>query len=604
MTALNINIEKITNTIIERSKTTRGEYLSRMHKAEAKGIVRDAFSCSNMAHACAAASLKEKVLYTQDKAPNLGIITAYNDMLSAHQPYQHFPDYIKKIALRNGATAQVASGVPAMCDGVTQSEVGMELSLFSRDIIAMAAAVGLSHQCYDAAIFLGICDKIIPGLTIASATFGHIPAIMLPAGPMPSGISNEEKATVRQQFAEKKISSDALLRSEMKSYHSPGTCTFYGTANTNQLMMEMLGLHLPGASFINPYTPLRDALTQHGVKRAIEMRIDGKNYLPAYQILTEKNFVNALVGLLASGGSTNLIIHTTAMARAAGIIIDIQDYADLSKVVPLINRTYPNGVVDINGFHAAGGMALFVRELLSAGLLHQDVKTVSGGDMREYVKTPVLDENGVLEWQDIDKESKNPEVIATAKKPFSPMGGLEVLKGNVGRAVIKISAIKPEQYVIEAPAKVFHTQEAVKQAFEAGELNQDFICVVRFQGAKANGMPELHGLTPILGSLQSKGYKVALVTDGRMSGASGKVPAAIHLSPEALAGGNIAKIEDGDIIKLDANAGTLTVLADDFESRQPVTIDLSDNEFGCGRELFQLFRDNAGSAEQGASIFN
>ena len=602
MSDVNVNIQKITDKIIERSRGARENYLERMDKAEKKGVVRDAFSCSNMAHACAAASVKEKLLYTKKHVPNLGIITAYNDMLSAHQPYQHFPDMIKQSALKLGATAQVASGVPAMCDGVTQSEVGMELSLFSRDVIALAATVGLSHQCFDASIYLGICDKIIPGLTIAAATFGHLPAIMLPAGPMPSGISNEEKADVRQKFAEGSIGKDELLSSEMKSYHSPGTCTFYGTANTNQLMMEIMGLHLPGASFINPYTPLRDALTDYGVKRAVEMSIMSDGYLPVYKILNEKAIVNGLVGLISSGGSTNLIIHIIAMARAAGVVLDIQDLADLSKVVPLLNRTYPNGTVDINGFQHSGGMAVLIRELLSKGLLHADVETVFGSDLTAYTKTPVLVDKE-LEWQDIDKESKNLNVIASANKPFTETGGLEVLDGNVGRSVIKVSALKPEQYIVKAPAKVFHTQEAVKEAYLAGDLNEDFICVVRYQGAKANGIPELHGLTPILSSVQSKGFKVALVTDGRMSGASGKIPAAIHMSPEALDGGNIAKIQDGDMLELNAVDGTLKVIADGFEARNIEPVDLTDNESGCGRELFNIFRNNVSSTESGATIF-
>lgn len=603
MTQMNTVVDAVTERIIKRSAPSRDAYLGRMRDEMDANVTRARLSCGNLAHACAANTNDEKQRYIGNDAPNIGIVTAYNDMLSAHQPFQHFPDLIKQQALADGATAQVAGGVPAMCDGITQGQRGMELSLFSRDVIAMSAAVALSHQCFDAVIYLGVCDKIIPGLTIAAGTFGHLPSIMLPAGPMPSGLPNQEKALVRQRFAAGEASKDELLRAEMSSYHSPGTCTFYGTANNNQLIMEVMGLHLPGASFVNPNTPLREALTRAGVSRALKLVNGQTEFTPACEILAEKNFVNALVALLASGGSTNLVIHLVAMARSAGIVIDIEDFAELSSVVPTLCRIYPNGSADVNHFQHAGGLPVFIRELLDAGLLHNDVKTVVGDSLEDYLQVPVL-EDGVLNWRESEtKTSTDTGVLASVQSPFSATGGLVMLDGNIGRSVFKASALQDDQLTLTAPAKVFHSQEAVKAAFEAGELNGDYICVVRFQGPRANGMPELHGLTPVLSALQAKGHQVALVTDGRMSGASGKVPAAIHVSPEALLGGAIAKIRDGDTITINAHTGELTVDAEGFAERETVTADLSKEQTGCGRDLFAVFRDNAALVADGASPF-
>ena len=603
MKKLNDSIAQVTQRIMRRSKESRDDYMQRMRLAIDNGVQRSNLTCGNMAHACAAASVKEKLLYTAGQAQNIGIITAYNDMLSAHQPFHRFPELIKETANSFGATAQVAGGVPAMCDGVTQGQSGMELSLFSRDVIAMSAAVALSHQCFDSVVYLGVCDKIIPGLTIAAASFGHLPSMMLPAGPMPSGLPNEEKASVRQKHAAGEVGKDELLKAEMTSYHSPGTCTFYGTANTNQLIMEIMGLHLPGASFVNPNTPLRDALTRYGIERSLQITHGQKDFTPACEILSVKNFVNGLIGLLASGGSTNLVIHLVAMARAAGIIIDLQDFSDLSAAVPMISRVYPNGWADVNTFQEAGGMSVFIAELLNAGLLHNDVKTVVGDQLFDYTLVPQLGEDDQLTWADGPTISSNTEVLAPVARAFSATGGLVLLDGNLGRSVIKTSSLKAEQMRIRAPSRVFYTQEQVKQAFQKGELDKDFICVVRFQGPKANGMPELHGLTPILATVQSRGYQVALVTDGRMSGASGKIPAAIHISPEACAGGSIGKIHDGDMILLDANTGELNVEVDDFEQRDIASVDLSESQTGCGRELFSRFRESVGFAEDGGSVF-
>ncbi len=603
MTTLHSMIEQVTRRIIKRSQSTRGDYLERMHAAMDAGVQRSHLTCGNMAHACAAASVKEKLLYAKDHAKNVGIITAYNDMLSAHQPFDVFPELIKQVALESGATAQVASGVPAMCDGVTQGQSGMELSLFSRDVIAMAASVGLSHQCFDTVVYLGVCDKIIPGLTIAAATFGHLPAMMLPAGPMPSGLPNEEKASVRQKHAAGEASQKELLQAEMSSYHSPGTCTFYGTANTNQLIMEMMGLHLPGGSFVNPNTDLREALTRFGIQRSLKLTHGEDSYTPACEILTEKSFVNGLVGLLASGGSTNLVIHMVAMARAAGIIIDLQDFSDLSAVVPTISQVYPNGWADVNSFQQAGGMPVFIAELLKGGYLHEDVTTVMGKGLSSYTLTPELNEEGELNWVQKSLESSQKDVLASVGEPFSATGGLVLLEGNIGRAVIKTSALKPNQSIIKAPAKVFHSQEQVKEAFAEGKLDEDFVCVVSFQGPRANGMPELHGLTPILSTVQARGFQVALVTDGRMSGASGKIPAAIHVSPEASAGGPIGKIHDGDIIEVNITTGELRVETENFLDRTDAVVDLSRYQKGCGRELFAGFRERVGLAEDGGSVF-
>lgn len=597
---LNPQIEDVTARIIARSKQARTTYLSRMRQAADEGPKRGHLTCGNQAHAYAAMGGDKDALIAE-QAPNIGIISAYNDMLSAHQPFKDFPDLIKATARANGGTAQVAGGVPAMCDGVTQGQVGMELSLFSRDVIALAAGVGLSHNTFDAAVYLGVCDKIVPGLIIAAATFGYLPSIFLPAGPMQSGLPNDEKAKVRQQFAAGEVGRDKLMEAEMASYHSPGTCTFYGTANSNQMLMEFMGLHLPGASFVNPGTPMRDALTAYGTKRALEITNLGNDYTPVCDVLDEKAFVNGLVGLMATGGSTNLVIHIIAMARAAGVILDLQDLADISDATPLMARVYPNGLADVNHFHAAGGLTYMIGELLDAGLLHPDTRTVMGDGLGLYARDPKL-KDGTLTWEDAPRATQNDRILRPASDPFASEGGLKQLQGNLGRGVIKVSAVAPERHVIEAPARVFQTQEQVKAASKAGEFTSDTIIVVRFQGPKANGMPELHGLTPILANLQDKGHKVALVTDGRMSGASGKVPSAIHVSPEAVDGGLIAKLQDGDVIRLDATSGTLEVLTPDVQSRAAATPDLGDNSHGIGRELFSIFRQTAGTSDTGAGV--
>ena len=524
-------------------------------------------------------------------------------MLSAHQPFEGFPALIREAARQAGGTAQVAGGVPAMCDGVTQGQPGMELSLFSRDVIALAAGVALSHNCFDAAIFLGVCDKIVPGLAIAAATFGHIPAIFAPAGPMTSGLPNDEKAAVRQRFARGEIGRDELMAAEMASYHGAGTCTFYGTANSNQMLMEFMGLHLPGASFVNPGTPLREALTRAAARRALEITATGNSYTPVSAVLDERAFVNGMVGLHATGGSTNLTLHLVAMARAAGVLIDWSDMAELSAVTPLMARVYPNGLADVNHFHAAGGLGFMIGELLEAGLLHGDVRTVAGDGLARYTLEPVLGDDG-LAWREGAHTSLNDRILRPAADPFQRTGGLAVLCGNLGQAVIKTSAVKPAHHVIEAPARVFQDQEEIKAAFRNGELERDFICVLRFQGPQANGMPELHSLTPVLSVLQDRGFRVALLTDGRMSGASGKVPAAIHVTPEAAVGGAIARVRDGDMLRLDAAAGRLDVLGDpaEFAGRAPAQADLSANACGIGRELFAAFRRNVGPAETGAAV--
>ncbi len=516
------------------------------------------------------------------------MITAYNDMLSAHQPYETFPPIIREAAREAGGIAQVAGGVPAMCDGVTQGQPGMELSLFSRDAIAMAAGIGLSHNMFDAAVFLGICDKIVPGLVIAALSFGHLPSVFIPAGPMTTGLPNDEKSRIRQLYAEGKVGRAELLEAESKSYHGPGTCTFYGTANSNQMLMEIMGFHMPGASFVNPGTPLREALTREAAKRALAITALGNEFTPAGEMIDERSIVNGVVGLHATGGSTNHTLHLVAMARAAGILLSWQDISELSDVVPLLARVYPNGLADVNHFHAAGGMGFLIKQLLKTGMVHDDVRTVFGHGLEAYTVEAKLDVNGQVTREAIPDQSGDPKVLASIETPFQSNGGLKMLKGNLGKAVIKISAVKPERHIIEAPAIVFHDQQALQDAFKRGELNRDFVAVVRFQGPKANGMPELHRLTPPLGVLQDRGFKVALVTDGRMSGASGKVPAAIHITPEASDGGPIAKIKDGDMIRLDAVAGTLEVLVDaaEFAARTAIVIDLSDNEFGMGRELF------------------
>ena len=597
---LDPRIAAVTDRIRARSETSRRNYLDQMAHAAASGPRRAHISCSNQAHTYAAMGADKDTLVA-DKAPNIGIVTAYNDMLSAHAPYEHYPQMIKDVARRNGATAQVAGGVPAMCDGVTQGQTGMELSLFSRDVIALSAGVALSHNVFDAAIYLGVCDKIVPGLVMAAATFGYIPAVFLPAGPMTSGIPNDEKAKVRQRFATGAATRAELMAAEMAAYHGLGTCTFYGTANTNQMLMEFMGLHLPGASFVNPGTDLRDALTIAGAERALQITALGNDFRPASEILDERAFVNGIVGLMATGGSTNLVLHLPAMARAAGIQLDLQDFSDLSELIPLMAKVYPNGLADVNHFHAAGGLGFLIGELLNAGLLHDDVSTIAGDGLERYTQEPRLTD-GKVTWVDGTKQSLNEKIVRPISNPFHKHGGLTQLRGNLGRGVIKTSAVAEERHIIEAPARVFHTQEAVKEAFQRGEFTGDTIVVVRYQGPKANGMPELHSLTPTLAVLQDRGLKVALVTDGRMSGASGKVPAAIHVSPEAADGGAIALIRDGDMIRLDATKGTLDLLGVDFANRSKAPADLMGNGNGVGRELFEVFRRNVGQASEGAAV--
>ncbi|MCF3639537.1 phosphogluconate dehydratase [Rhizobium sp. TRM95111] len=597
-------IQAITHRIVERSKPFREPYLDRVRKAAAKGVQRSVLSCGNLAHGFAVCSPAEKTALAGDRVPNLGIITAYNDMLSAHQPFETYPALIRAAAAEAGGVAQVAGGVPAMCDGVTQGQPGMELSLFSRDLIAMSAGVGLSHNMFDSVVYLGVCDKIVPGLVIAALTFGHLPAVFVPAGPMTTGLPNDEKARIRQLYAEGKVGRAELLEAESKSYHGPGTCTFYGTANSNQMLMEIMGFHMPGASFINPGTPLRDALTKESARRALAITAQGNEFTPAGEMIDERSVVNGVVGLHATGGSTNHTLHLLAMARAAGILLTWKDISDLSDIVPLLARVYPNGLSDVNHFHAAGGMGFLIKELLKGGLLHDDVRTVYGQGLHAYTIDPKLGDNGAVLREPSPEKSHEPKILANIETPFQPTGGLKMLSGNLGSAVIKISAVKPERHVIEAPAKVFHNQLELNDAFKNGALEGDFIAVVRFQGPKANGMPELHKLTTILGILQDRGQKVALLTDGRMSGASGKVPAAIHVTPEAVDNGPIARIQEGDMIRLDAVHGTLQVLVDAKElgARIPASPDLSGNDFGMGRELFAPFRAVAGPADQGASV--
>ncbi|WP_027257505.1 phosphogluconate dehydratase [Leisingera aquimarina] len=598
---LNPTLAAVTDRIIARSEATRAAYLERMRAARGKGPARAHLSCSGQAHAYAATGPDQQKL-AQGSKGHLGIVTAYNDMLSAHQPFETYPALIRDAVRKGGGTAQVAGGVPAMCDGVTQGEAGMELSLFSRDTIAMAAGIALSHNVFDAAVFLGVCDKIVPGLVIGAQAFGHIPAVFLPAGPMISGLANDDKAKIRQRFAAGEISREELLKAEMAAYHGPGTCTFYGTANTNQMLMEFMGLHLPGSSFVTPGTPLREALTVEGAKRALSLSALGNNYTPVCDVLDEKAYANGIVGLMATGGSTNLLIHLIAMARAGGILLDWQDFADLSEAVPLLAKVYPNGLADVNHFHAAGGLGYMIGELLKAGGLHPDTKTVAGEGLENYVMEPFLSEDG-LTFRAGPGQSLNDAVLRPVDAPFQATGGLKRLTGNLGTSVIKVSAVAREHQVIQATARVFHDQEEAKAAFKAGELTGDVIVVVRFQGPKANGMPELHSLTPMLGIMQGKGQKVALVTDGRMSGASGKIPAAIHVVPEALDGGPIAKLQDGDLLRLDAVRGTLEILTGGVLERDAATADLSAYQHGTGRELFSLFRRSVASADEGASVF-
>ncbi|RJG01796.1 phosphogluconate dehydratase [Noviherbaspirillum sedimenti] len=601
---LNEKIAAVTRRIQERSSLLREQYLQQVRHAAKYTAARQHVSCTNFAHAIAAVERADKIRLREERPPNLAIVSSYNDMLSAHQPYQRFPQIIKEAARQAGAVAQFAGGVPAMCDGVTQGQPGMELSLFSRDVIAMATAVALSHGVFDAALYMGVCDKIVPGLLIGALQFGHLPAIFIPAGPMTSGLSNDEKAKIRQLHAQGKLDRAALLEAELKAYHGPGTCTFYGTANSNQMLMEIMGLHLPGAAFVTPDTPLRDALTAAAAQRVARLTFGSKEFTPIAEVIDEKAIVNGIVGLLATGGSTNHTIHLVAIARAAGIVIDWSDFSDLSSVVPSLARIYPNGSADVNHFHAAGGMGFLIRELLANGLLHADVRTVAGPGLGHYSQEPFLD-NGQLSWREAPGESGDPEVLRPCADAFVADGGLKLLTGNLGRAIIKVSSVKPQHRVVEAPALVFDSQEAVLEAFERGELNRDFVAVLRFQGPRANGMPELHKLTPALGLLQEQGYKVALVTDGRMSGASGKVPAAIHVTPECRAGGFLARVRDGDVIRLDSEAGILQAITpgDELARRPMPETDLSMNGFGCGRELFATARENATSAEQGAITF-
>jgi phosphogluconate dehydratase len=593
-------VARVTDRIIQRSRDSRERYMTLMRQAATEGPRRGHLSCSNQAHAFAAMGRDQATMATTP-APNLGIVTAYNDMLSAHQPFERFPDLIRKAAQGVGATAQVAGGVPAMCDGVTQGQTGMELSLFSRDVIALSAGIALSHNTFDAALYLGVCDKIVPGLVIAAATFGYIPALFLPAGPMTSGLPNDEKARVRQQFASGEVDRAALMAAEMASYHGPGTCTFYGTANTNQMLMEFMGLHLPGTSFVNPGTPLRDALTVAGTERAAAITALGNDYTPVCDVLDARAFVNGIVGLMATGGSTNLVLHLPAMARAAGVLLELEDFDDLSDVTPLLAKVYPNGLADVNHFHAAGGLGYTIAQLLEAGLLHPDTMTVAGKGLDRYTHEPKLTETG-LTWAAGSPVSQNSRILRPVSDPFQPSGGLRQLTGNLGTGVIKTSAVAPDRHAITAPVRVFDTQEAVKTAFKAGEFTSDTIVVVRFQGPQANGMPELHALTPVLAVLQDRGLKVALVTDGRMSGASGKVPAAIHISPEAAAGGALARLRDGDVIRLDATTGQIEALVPDLDSRAPATPDLTGNGTGVGRELFAMFRAQVGAAATGAAV--
>ncbi len=603
---MKLEIVQITERIIKRSTVTRQAYLAKIAAAKSTTVHRASLSCGNLAHGVAACGQGDKQKLRGLNHTDIAIISAYNDMLSAHQPYGTYPEIIKKAIADVGGVAQFAGGVPAMCDGVTQGQPGMELSLMSRDVIAMATAVGLSHNMFDGALMLGICDKIVPGLLIGSLAFGHLPTVFVPAGPMPSGIPNKEKARVRQQFAQGKVDKDALFEAESSSYHAAGTCTFFGTANSNQLVVEVMGLHLPGASFVAPNTPLRTELTKAAARQVTRLTEQSGNYMPIGKIIDERSVVNAIVALLATGGSTNLTMHIIAFARAAGIIINFQDFNDLSASVPLITKIYPNGQADINHFQQAGGMALLFKELLKAGLLHQDVETICGRGLERYTKQPVL-ENGKLLWLDSVDVSGDTDVITTVAKPFKIDGGLKVLKGNLGTSVLKTSSMRAGSFVIKAPAVVFADQHELQQAFDAGDLEKDFIAVVRFQGPKARGMPELHKLTPVLGSLQDKGFKVALVTDGRMSGASGKVPAAIHLCPEALDSGLIAKVQTGDMIFLDGDSGELTLLVSEQElaQREFVQFDLNGHHQGMGRELFGFMRRNLSTAETGAcSLFD
>ena len=605
--SLNSKIAEVTERIQKRSAKTRKAYLAAVDANIRPGPRRKRLSEGNVAHATAACPVLEKTELLGAKWANIGIVTAYNDMLSAHQPFAGYPDLIKHAARRNGATAQVAGGVPAMCDGVTQGQDGMELSLFSRDIIAYSAAIALSHDMFDAAIHLGVCDKIVPGLMISALRYGYIPQIFAPAGPMPSGIPNPKKAKVRQLFAEGKVGRDELLKAEAASYHAPGTCTFYGTANSNQMLMEIMGMQLPGASFVHPNTPLRDAITAQTTRRAVQMTDIGGEFTPAAHVIDEKAIVNGLVGLMATGGSTNLTIHMAAIAAAAGIIINWDDFSDISHATPLICRIYPNGIADVNHFHAAGGMAYLISQLIDADLVHTDVTTVAGGEgLIEYTREPIKNahlEADTILYREGPKESLDAEVLTSVDKPFRPDGGLRLLEGNVGRSVMKVSAVKRENWLVEAPAIVIDDQNKLIEMYKAGKLEKDFVVVLRFQGPRANGMPELHKLTPIMGALQDKGFKIAMVTDGRMSGASGKVPAAIHMHPEALAGGNITKIQNGDIVRVDPASETVNVVSDPNWLERPLAeAPKFKNLDTLGMNMFAPMRAQADNSEAGASV--
>lgn len=603
MTPLHPTVEEVTRRIEVRSQDSRAAYLEMIRARRPKTYARTRLHEGNIAHASAGCAVIEKTQILGANWPVIGVITAYNDMLSAHAPFESYPQLIRDAAREVHAVAQVAGGVPAMCDGVTQGQEGMELSLFSRDIIAMASAIGLSHDAFDAALHLGVCDKIVPGLVIAALRFGWLPSIFVPAGPMPSGLPNPEKVRIRQLFAEGKVGRDALLKAEAESYHAQGTCTFYGTANSNQMIMEVMGLHLPGAAFTNPGTPLRAALTRAATQRAAAITAQGADYRPAGEIIDARSLVNAIVGLMATGGSTNHALHIPAMAAAAGLDVTLEDFADLSHVTPLMARIYPNGGADVNHFHAAGGMGFLIRELINAGLLHADASAVTG-TLAGYSHEPFL-QDGTLAWRPAPEVSGDSDVLRPASDPFSADGGLRLMDGPLGRGVCKVSAVKPESRIVEAPAIVFDTQEALREAFDAGRLDRDFVAVVRFQGPAANGMPELHGLSPVLGVLQDRGHKVALVTDGRMSGASGKIPAAIHVAPEAARGGPLARVQDGDIIRLDGEAGRLELKVDpaEFAARPPAEFRPNRPAMGLGREMFDLFRHAASTADCGASPF-
>lgn len=601
---LHATLASVTRRIAERSRPYRTSYLQRLDDARREGVQRGALSCTNLAHGFAAFPANDKLKLKQDRAPSVAIVSSYNDMLSAHQPFERFPQIIREAIRDDGGVAQFAGGVPAMCDGITQGQTGMELSLFSRDAIAMGTAVALSHNMFDAALYLGVCDKIVPGLLIGALHFGHIPAVFVPAGPMTSGMTNSDKVKIRQLYAEGKIGRAELLEAESKSYHDAGTCTFYGTANSNQMLMEAMGLHLPGSAFVTPNTPMRDALTAAAARQALKITAQGSQYTPVGRLVDEKSIVNAIVALLATGGSTNHTLHLVAIAKAAGLIIDWDDFSNLSAVVPLVTRIYPNGTADVNHFHAAGGTGFVLRELLDAGLLHDDVTTILGHGLRAHCTEPMLEDSKVV-WKATPENSGDDSVLRPAGNPFSADGGLKLLQGNLGRAVIKVSAVKPEHRTVQAPAIVFHSQAAFMKAFKAGELDKDFVAVLTFQGPRANGMPELHALTPALGILQDKGHHVALVTDGRMSGASGKVPAAIHVTPEVLAGGPLGFVRTGDMIRLDAEAGILEAMvsASEWQLRTSDTADLAGNQTGMGRELFSVFRATVSAAEEGGTSF-